>query len=225
MIAGSSDQDGSFVLPRVPEGRYRLTTSADGYTPAEQEIEKAGGAELAGLEVKLAPTQGLDLVVRLESGQFPAMVHLRATRASGGSLAETRMVGAGGRVRLATLPAGEWDLWIAAPGSASLQRKVQVPGETIVVDLPPAGRLSVRVPELAESPLVASVTVVGASRQSFSTLTFGGVISSAWPLVGGAAVVENLPAGAWAIEVHAPDGRSWEKAIATTGKDDEVNFE
>jgi hypothetical protein len=218
MIAGTSEEDGSFLLPKVPEGRYRLAARADGYTPAEQEVDVAG-AGAAGLDVKLMPTQGLDLVVRLASGQPPQLVHLHATSASGGTLAETRMVGADGRVRLATLPAGAWDLWIAAPGSASQQRHVQAPGEPVAVDLPPAGRLSVQVPELAESSLIATVAVMGESRQPFSTVTFGGEISSTWPLKAGAAVVEGLPAGLWTVTVLAPDGRTWTKAVATTGSD------
>jgi len=224
MIAGTSEEDGSFLLPKVPEGRYRLATSADGYTSAEQEVEVAG-AGAAGLDVKLAPTQGLDLVVRLASGQPPRLVHLRATSAGGSALSETRIVGADGRLRMATLPAGEWNLWIAAPGGASLQTKVRAPGETVRIDLPPAGRLSVQVPDLAESSLLATVAVRGESRQPFSTLTFGGEISSTWPLKAGMGVVEDLPAGAWAVEVHAPDGRTWTKQVATTGGDGTVSFE
>lgn len=216
MIASTSEEDGSFLLPKVPEGRYRLAARADGYTSTEQEVEVAG-AGVAGLDVKLAPTQGLDLIVRLASGQPPQWVHLRAT--ASGTLSETRRVGADGRLRLATLPAGEWDLWIAAPGGASLQTKVRAPGKTVTIDLPPAGRLSVQVPELAESSLLATVAVSGESRQPFSTLTFGGEISSSWPLKAGTAVVEGLPAGLWTVTVLAPDGRTWTKAVATTGSD------
>ena len=219
MIASTSEEDGSFLLPKVPEGRYRLAARADGYTPTEQEVEVAG-AGVAGLDVKLAPTQGLDLVVRLASGQPPHLVHLRARSASGGgALAETRIVGADGRLRLATLPAGEWDLWIAAPGGASLQTRVRAPGEAVTIDLPPAGRLSVQVPELAESSLLATVAVSGARQQPFSTLTFGGEVSSSWPLKAGTAVVEGLPAGLWTVTVLAPDGRTWTKAVVTTGSD------
>lgn len=224
MIAGTSEEDGSFLLPKVPEGRYRLTASADGYTSTEQEIDVAG-AGAAGLDVKLAPTQGLDLIVRLASGPPPQWVHLRATSASGGAHSETRKVGADGRVRLATLPAGAWDLWIAAPGSASQQTHVQVPGEPTAVVLPPAGRLAVQVPELAESFLVGTVAVMGEGRQPFSTVTFGGEIASTWPLKAGAAVVEGLPPGAWTIVVQAPDGRTWTKPVATTGSDGAVTLE
>jgi protocatechuate 3,4-dioxygenase beta subunit len=224
MVAGTSEEDGSFLLPRVPEGRYRLAARADGYTSAEQEVEVAG-AGATGLDVKLAPTQGLDLVVRLASGQPPRLVHLRATSAGGGAVSETRIVGADGRLRLATLPAGEWDLWVAAPGGASMQTRVRAPGEAVRIDLPPAGHLAVQVPELAESSLVGTVAVTGESRQPFSTLTFGGEVSSTWPLKAGTAIVEGLPAGLWTVTVLAPDGRTWTKAVATTGSDGAATLE
>ena len=221
LISGGTEQDGSFLLSRVPSGSYRMTVSAGGYAPGEQEIAVPAGHDVAGLEVALEPTQGLDLTVRLASGKVPALVNVRVLAPSGAPVvAETRAPDPSGTLRLPTVPAGSWQLFLSAPGGAVAGSSVTVPGEPGAVTLPEAARLHVHVPALASSDLIAVLSLGGADQQPFWTLGPGGAIQERWPLVGGKATVEGLPAGLWQIRVEAPDGHTWTGNVTTSGRSD-----
>ena len=89
--------------------------------------------------------------------------------------------------------------------------------EPVAVTLPPAGPLSVRVPALLASDLIGTVRLLGQDRQPFWTLGPGGIVVRQWPLAGGKAVVDGVPAGSWIVQVETPDGQRWQGAAVTGG--------
>lgn len=218
LISGGTGQDGSFLLSQVPPGTYRLTASADGYAPGEQEIAVPAGQDVAGLDIALTSTLGLDLTVRLASGKVPGLVNVRVLAASGSPvLAETRSLDPSGALHLATVPEGNWQLLLGAPGGAVAGSPVLVPGEPVAVTLPVAGRLHVRVPALATTNQIATLSLRGSDQQPFWTLGPGGTIRDRWQVIAGNGIVEDLPAGIWQIQVEAPDGHRWTGMATTSG--------
>jgi len=220
LVADAAKQDGDFRLSRVPPGTYRMTVRAESYSPAEREISVAAGQDLAGLEVALAPASGLDLAVRLASGGIPHLVHVRVLDGRGAPVvAESLRPESSGAARLSTVPAGSWSLVLSASGGATVVVPVEVPGEPLKVTLPAAGRLRVRVQALASSDMRATLSL-SSGDQRFWTLGPGGNVQEQWPLVGGTAVVESVPAGLWQVRVEAPDGRVWTGTAASSGQND-----
>lgn len=221
VILDSSQEDGSFRLLRVPPGSYRLRVSADGFVGAEQGISVAAGEALGGLEFALQPTGGGLLQVALATGEVPPMVHLLALDAAGVPVtAETRLPDAAGQVRLATLPPGEWQLLVSAPGGATVSRTIVVPGETIPVTFPPAGRLQVQVPALAATDRLATASLFGSDQQALAILGPGGQLQMSWLVKAGQATIEGVPQGVWLVRVESTDGRLWSGPAVTTGSRD-----
>lgn len=218
LISDSSFADGSFRIIHIPPGSYRLSARADGYAPAEREIRLAAGEELAGLELDLTPTAGLKIRVRLASGGVPPLVHVQARNAEGATiLAGSYSPDSSGVTNLASLPAGTWSLLIGAPGGAMAQQPVTVPGEPLAITLAGAGRLQVRIPELASENLLGTLRLLGQDQKPFQILGLGGTIEESWTLTGGKATVEGVPAGQWLVVAEAPNGRVWQGAVATSG--------
>jgi hypothetical protein len=119
---------------------------------------------------------------------------------------------------LSTLPPGTWTLLVGAEGGAVVTASLPVPSEEpVAVTLPPAGRLNVRVPALLASDLIGTVRLLGRDQQPFWTLGPGGTVVQQWPLAGGKAVVEGVPAGSWTVQVETPDGQRWQGAAVTGG--------
>ncbi|HEX6862144.1 MAG TPA: carboxypeptidase-like regulatory domain-containing protein, partial [Thermoanaerobaculia bacterium] len=152
LMTMGTDEEGWFVLPSVTEGRYRVTVTKDGYAPWEQVMQVTEGAPLQEQRIPLSPTRGMEIAPSLASGRRPAQV-TAALRDGGGRilLFEARAVDGAGVARFPTAPSGEWDLLVSAPGAALTEARVKVPGEAMPVVLPDAGRLTVRVPQLATS--------------------------------------------------------------------------
>ncbi len=218
LITVTTGPEGSFHLAQLTAGRYRLSVHRDGYTPIERILNVEAGADLDGLELALAPAEGLDLVVRLASGQAPRSATVAVFDASDRLLqSETREVAEEGSTRFSTIPAGTWELVVSAPGGAATRTVATVPGTPIELVLPPASRLIVRVLPLVESNLVASLTLVGQDGRSFQIVEPSGALRREWSLIGGSGTIEDVPAGVWVLRVVTPDGRSWERTAATTG--------
>jgi len=221
VIADSSQPDGSFCLLRVPAGSYRLSVSAEGFAGTEQPVRVASGEALSGLDVTLRPTAGGLLQVELAAGGVPRMVNLLVLDGAGAPvLAETRIPDTSGRVRLATLPPGTWQLLVSAPGAGTATRTVTVPGEPVAVTLPSAGRLHLRVPALATTDLLATVTLLKPDQQALWSLGLGGRLERSWPMAAGQATVEGVPPGTWLVRVESTDGRIWTGGATTTGGGD-----
>ena len=218
MLAGGSDEAGLFELLQVPPGRYLMTVSKEGYGPDQRQLEVTMGDDAAAIEVALEPSPGVELDVRLASGRTPALLHLRLLGPGGQVLlADSRPVGRDGRVRLATAPPGDWTLLAAAPAGALTAGRVVVPGKRQALTLPDAARLHVRVGALAASDALATLRLLAPDGRPFETLGLGGALHASWPMVGGSATVEGVPAGSWLVEVTAPDGQTWHAPVATDG--------
>jgi hypothetical protein len=146
-------------------------------------------------------------------------VHLQVRDAAGGTaLAETRQANPLGEIELSSLPSGSWTLFLRADGGGLATASLVVPSEEpVAVTLPPAGRLNVRVPALLSSDLIGTVRLLGQDQQPFWTLAPGGTVVQQWPLAGGKAVVEGIPAGHWIVQVETPDGQRWQGAAMTAG--------
>lgn len=219
LVTAGTKSDGRFAVHRVQPNRYRLQANAKGFLLAEQEIQVAAGQTLDNLELRLQPAPGAKVRVRLASGEVPSRVHLQVRDAAGGTaLSETRQVASSGEIELSSLPAGSWTLLLRADGGALATAGLLVPSEEpVAVTLPPAGRLTVRVPALLSSDLIGTVRLLGQDQQPFWTLGPGGNVVQQWPLAGGKAIVEGIPAGSWIIQVETPDGQRWQGAAVTAG--------
>lgn len=218
MIASGTDEEGAFVLPRVPPGPYRLRSRAEGYVAGEEGIEIPAQDELSGLRIALKPTPGLEVAVRLASGRIPPIVHFRAVSTVDSSvIAGSQPPDAQGRVRLPTPAKGSWLLRIGAPDGGTMEVSAQLPGPPLSIVLPPAAPLSVQVPELATSDVRAEVTVHGPDGAPARLLGPGGDLRQTWPMVGGRATIEDLPAGTWLIAATAGDGRHWSTTVMASG--------
>lgn len=140
--------------------------------------------------------EGLDLAVRLANGQVPLVVTVSAFGPGGALvLAEARGLTPEGFTHIATLPPGSWELWIGAPGAAVERRAVTVPGEPVEVVLQLAARLKVRIPALATSGQLATVTLTDAEGRAFQAPEPGGPPRGAWQIAAGVGYVEGLPPG------------------------------
>lgn len=213
LVTMGTKSDGRFAVHRVQPNRYRLQAGAEGFLQAEQEIQVAAGQTLDDLEIRLQPAQGARLRARLASGEIPARVHVQVR----GTLAQT-LTPREGIVELSTLPPGAWTLLVAAEGGAVATASLTVPSEEpVAVTLAPAGRLNVRVPALISSDLIGTVRLLGPDQQPFWTLGPGGHVVQEWPLAGGKAVVEGVPAGSWTVQVETPDGQRWQAPAVTGG--------
>jgi hypothetical protein len=210
-----SGSEGGFRQARLAPGRYRVKVQRDGYAPFEQPLELAPGAA-AELDVALTPTAGLDLAVRLASGQVPLVVTVAAFGPDGAlALSESRGLTPEGFTHIATLPPGPWELWIGAPGAALERRAVTVPsGAAVEVVLQPAARLKVRIPALAHSGQLATVTLTDAAGRVFQSLEQGGAPRTVWELAAGVGYVEGLPAGLWTVAATGPRGETWRGTAA-----------
>ncbi|MCG8462175.1 MAG: carboxypeptidase-like regulatory domain-containing protein, partial [Holophagales bacterium] len=220
MIATGTDGSGGFYLPRVSPGRYQLRVRKAGYEPHVSEVEVSPGSDLEGLKVVLEPTPGLELDVRLASGGWPCWVSYEVHDASGRPVVTANArLDAQGRAHLASVPPGDWQVWVGAPGVATVLLRARVPvQEPVPVVLGPAGRLEIRIPALVTSNLLATLTLADASRGVFSTFDEAGRLRSEWQVVGGKTTIDRLPAGSWVLRARAADGRLFQATATTFGE-------
>jgi hypothetical protein len=125
--------------------------------------------------------------------------------------------GENGRVRLSSVPPGQWEIVVAAGGSATSNLRAPAPGPAVTVALQPASGLRVHVPELADPGAVATVRLTGADGRPFHSLSWNAQPQSEWRMTGGTMEFRSLPAGSWTVSVTSPDGRAWQGSGVTTG--------
>jgi hypothetical protein len=130
----------------------------------------------------------------------------------------TYPVGEEGRARISNVPPGSWQLLVESDQSAVATMAANVPGPALRVVLPPAGRVEIRVPDLAQSgttaKVAAKVTLTGPGGPL--RVTEFGILVSDWDLYQGRAFLSRVPAGSWQVVVRAPDGRSWTGTATVT---------
>lgn len=213
-----SDREGRFHFRRLPVGSFRLTLQHDGFLPFERQI-RVDRESPSEQTIELARAAGLEISVSLETGGTPSLITVAGQSATGQVFRETRQT-LDGRASFSTLAAGKWNLVVASPEGAALRARAEVPGEPLVLVLPAAGRLRVRIPDLVAGEELATLTILDSRRDLLITLPSGGAPVSNWRVVSGNAVVENVPAGAWRLEARSEDGRIWTGTAVTTGGPD-----
>ncbi|HEX6202470.1 MAG TPA: carboxypeptidase-like regulatory domain-containing protein, partial [Thermoanaerobaculia bacterium] len=229
--------DGGFRLRGVAAGSYRLHARREGYGTADVEVGVPPGGTIEGVEVALPPAAGAVIEVRGARGLPPGRVMVAALAAAtapdpppdrltipaaGGFFAP----GEGGRVHLTALPAGRWRVHVAAPGFAVAAVDLEAPGPPVPVTLGPEAVVDVRVPELAETVEAGRVRLLGADGRPLLVPGYGGSAELGRRLQLGRARLQNVPAGAWTVEVVADDGRAWTRPVtAVAGAATEVVVE
>lgn len=218
VITSGTDERGTFLLPLVPPGPYRLRGRAEGYSSLELNLEVPAQQGLSGLELALAPTTGLEVAVRLASGEAPPIVHyLALSDANGAALAGSLVPDTRGLVRLPTSGSGSWRISLDAPGGGAAELMAHAPGPPLPVMLPPAAPLAVRVPALYTSDERAQVSIVSPEGTPLHAVGLGGSRVESWPMVGGRVIIDDLPAGTWIVYAATADGRRWGGVALATG--------
>ena len=205
----TADSRGVFRLRDVAEGSWKVRAVQAGYGPAEVDVQVESGRPVDGLELSLEATEGIVLEVLLPSGRPPDMVHTAVFDAADRVVSRgSYPAGEDGRVRVASVAPGAWDLFLDADGSASVVVPVTAPGNAGRVVLPQAGGLNLKVPGLAEARVGAKVRLTDASGKLYRA-PWGGQVMKDFDLQGGRRRFEKLPPGQWTLNVSATDGRTW----------------
>ena len=180
------------------------------------------GSPVDDLEIRLSPTEGLSIEALLPSGRPPDRIQVAVLDAAGKALSSgSYPVGETGRARIATVPPGSWQVLVESDQSAPATVAVRVPGPAVRVALPAAGRLTVKIPVLANDPTKAKVTLSGPGG-IYRALGWGGSVDSEFDVYGGFTRL-RVPAGVWQVVAKAADGRSWSgTATVTPGGEAEV---
>jgi hypothetical protein len=203
-----TDARGGFRLPDVPEGDWRVRATLDGYAPGEATVHLDAGSPEDDLEIVLQATEGVTLEVVLPSGRPPDTIRTAVLDAAGRVAATTTYpVGENGRVRIASVAPGIWELVLDADGSAPLSMPVTAPGNAGRIVLPLPGGLDLKVPALAGTRVGAQVRLTDANGKLFRTPW--GDAPTAFDLDAGAHTFDRLAPGAWKVDVTAADGRTW----------------
>lgn len=212
----TSDLNGRFEIANVTNGGWVLTAAKTGYAASTAEVNVASGRDADDVRIQLDATEGVTLQVRLPSGRVPDTVDVAVLDASGRTVTSGSFAtGENGSVRLSSVPPGSWDLLVGAGGSGTANLRVNVPGETVAVALPPACGLRVKVPALAGSATAATATIKSADGRAFRTLGWMSDAVGQWRLAGGQLDLDTLPPGSWTVQVAASDGRTWSGTSAT----------
>ena len=215
MITHSTGEDGTFVVPRIAAGSYRLRFRKAGFAVGEELLTLSEHEDLGDLEVALEPAGGLELAVRLSDGTVPPFVTVAVLDPSGGTRwVENLPLDESGRTRHATLPSGTWDLLVTAPRGATVTVRADT-SEGLTLALPIASRLTARVPELSGADPIASLVVRDARGLAFRGLGDYGALRQTWPVIAGKVTLNSLPPGDWILEVSGPHGRVWTGSIST----------
>ncbi len=212
-----TDSQGQFVISRAAAGEHSLRVVKDGYAPAQLPVSLLPGQEIAGLEVALEPSQGVQLVVVGPAGTPPAEIQFAVLDAGGSTLTfGSRNADSSGLVRIPSVPAGRFELLVAASATAVSRLAVESPGPPVAVGLAAAGRLELAVAGLAEDRSLAKATLTGPDGRPFLGMAWGGLVQSEWHLVSGRVVIEGLSPGRFKVLVTAPDGRQWQGTAAVS---------
>jgi len=213
--SATTDSVGHFELPAIADGTWELSAKKQGYAAHQQTIEVRQGRGEDGLQVSLDPTEGVSLEVRLPSGTPPDEVRLAVLSGDTAIVSGSYSTGENGSVRVSTVPPGQWDALIAAPGTAVTPVRIQAPGPKVPVQLATATRLSIEVPELSDSDLFATVRLTDSGGRVYRTLGWSGQPQSSWQMRSGRLELASVPPGRWTVHVESRDGLSWSGAAET----------
>ncbi len=211
--SATSDSRGHFSFAVVPAGPWRLRASKAGYADAEILLQTLAGEVVEDLDVLLAATPGLSFEVVSAIGAPPSRVQVAlldgaGQRVAGGAFRTLE----GGRVEITTVPAGSWEMLIAAGDSATLSLPVTVPGEIGRIQLLPGGGVVVEVPELAGGLAGARLQLLGPDGRPHRGISYGGDVAVHHALRGGIVKVTNVTPGPWTAQVQSGE-RTWSATV------------
>jgi protocatechuate 3,4-dioxygenase beta subunit len=212
--------DGSFQLPAVTDGTYRLSGAAPGFaeTALPEEVQVAG-QEVRGLTLRLS--RGATLtgkVIGLDPEEL-AGVSITALRMDEDLSFTQPLLGQTdreGRYRLSELAAGDWRITAEARGR-SIQQPLQIaPGvrEAVLDFRFPSGYTLIGRVTADGAPLARAQVWVSASSGSFQTLTGPD----------GGFQIPNVPPGRYALTATGQEGLGTSKTVEVTG-DQEVHLD
>jgi uncharacterized GH25 family protein len=210
----TTDLNGRFEVESIADGDWRLSASKKGYAAISQQVVVQHEQDVDDLRLTMEATEGLTLEARLPSGAIPDELMIAVLDPAGGALVNGHYAtGENGRVRLSSVPAGNWGLVISAAGAATVNLRAQAPGAVTPVALQPASSLRISVPELAGG--VAAVTLRSADGGLYRSLSWSAQPRSEWRMTGDRIELTSLPPGSWEVAVASADGRSWRGSVVT----------
>jgi hypothetical protein len=213
----TSGADGSFLLPNLGAGSYRIHGEKEGYARGELRVELTGDdASLDNLRLTLDREQGLILDVTSTLGAAPTRIGVALLDGAGQIvLSQSVSPGENGRTRISGAPNGSFRLLAGADAMATTSLSVQIPGPPVGTLLRRAARVTVDVPDLVGKNAVATLLVTGGDGQPFRSLSRGSV-QQAWPLINGRTTVDGLPAGNWTLLVTGPNAQRWQGSVTVS---------
>lgn len=212
----TSDSSGRFTLRNIGDDTYRLQVKSKGYAAHEQLVTLQSGRGGENIEIKLDPTEGITFDVRLSSGSIPEDVRVAVLDPTGRvTLSGNYPTGEGGRVRVSTVPPGTWEILVSAGGGSTTAFGINAPGGPFTVTVPPATSLRVRVKDLVQGGVQATLTVTGSDGRRYRNVRPWGPLQDQWRVQDGVAIIDALPPGNWSLRVEAADGRSWQGSAVT----------
>ena len=226
--AVATDERGRFQFQRLAEGDYSLRASLQDYASSRRRLALTEGADLENLELRLQRTEGLHLEVHLAAGGAPGHVRVAALDGAGEAVVNGHFrIEEDGRVHLTTLPAGSWQLLVAAPASGIVRLTAQAPGPPMSVLLPPATRLEIQVPDLVAGRRLATLRVSRPDGKPFLAFDHRSIrLIREWPVYQGRANVGALPPGPWNLSVTGTgEGEAWSTSFVAPAEGGEVRLE
>ncbi len=227
MAAGVlSDADGQFNLGDLSAGRWRIAARLEGFEQAEAEIV-VSSTPVDSVRLALRPGGGLTFYLSNDTGMVARQVQASVVDRTG----RTIMGGSytsreGGRVHIASVPDGHWQLLIQAGGSAVARVPVVLPGVEPRIALLPGARLELTVADLVVQLGHGQLQVVDSEGRPFRAPRGAGPARAQWPVVAGRASLASLPPGNWRVVVISPDGGSWSAGFtAVAGQTVRVRIE
>ena len=210
----TTDAQGRFRLAEVAAGQWRVRVDHEGYAAGVREITVREGVDVEELEVALEATSGLVVEVVRAAGGAPPAVTLAVIDGTGKAVVNGWYeTGPEGRVRLATVPAGSFDVLAAADGLAVARAAAVVPGPPVRLALAPAAAVELRVPALAGNQALVKVVARSADGVPLRFPGWGNNVQSDWNMTQGQRRLDGLPPGTWTVEARAPDGRVWSGTV------------
>ncbi len=190
-------EDGAFAVADLPDGTAAVRASATGYMVGEASTAVSMG-QAPDVVLELRPEQGLELLLREADGLPAGEVYVIPMR--GGQTEEPvwARCDRDGRVRITSLPAGDYVLGLTGRGGAIV--RAGVPGPEQVVALQPMGRLDVFTPQ-QDGWRVLMVTAAGlpVPQHPYRSPTRDGWIDSS-----NGRVTLGLPAGVYTVRAVGP---------------------
>ena len=196
-------------LPGIADGSWELSAEKQGYAASKKSVQIQHDRSQDSLRMELDPTEGVSLEVRLPTGGAPDEVRLAVMSGESALVRGTYSTGENGSVRVSTVPPGQWDMVVSAPGTAAGTFRVQAPGPRVPVQLRPATTLTIEVPALSGTERYATVRLSGNDGVLYRGLGWSGRPQSSWQMRGGRLDLTTLPPGAWTVTVEGRDGRRW----------------